>query len=363
MRPVRSATLALALSLCTLAPAYAQSPLEQVEGDANKGTGPRTVPGRIIPVPTATVSPELAATIAKPYRALAWNANPPDAAAWTALVNHLAEGAAAAQPGWREKLGVTMTTGVMAGVPVFILQPKEMPAENRNRVLLNLHGGGYVYGPGEAGTGEAAAMAGYGHFKVIEVDYRMPPAAPYPAAMDDAMAVYKAVLATTDPAHVAVFGTSTGGGMTLALMLRAKAEGVPLPAAIAPGTPWSDLTDSGDSYQTNEWLDNILVSYQGYLGHAAKLYANGRDLKDPQLSPIYGDFHGFPPAILTTGTRDLFLSNTVRTHRKLRQAGVEAELQVFEGFSHAYYTIDPFIPESREAFGEIAQFLSAHLAK
>jgi epsilon-lactone hydrolase len=151
--------------------------------------------------------------------------------------------------------------------------------------------------------------------------------------------------------------------MTLALMLRAKAEGVPLPAAMAPGTPWADLTETGDSYRTNEWLDNILVSYNGYLVHAAKLYANGHDLKDPQLSPIYGDFHGLPPAILTTGTRDLFLSNTVRTHRKLREAGVEAELQVFEGFSHAYYTIDPFLPESREAYDEIARFLSAHLAK
>src|SRR5262245_49112483 len=124
---------------------------------------------------------------------------------------------------------------------------------------------------------------------------------------------------------MAIFGTSTGGGMTLAMILRAKAEGLALPAAIAPGTPWSDLTETGDSYKTNEWIDNVLVSYSGYLSHAARLYANGRDLKDPQLSPIYGDFTGFPPAILTSGTRDLFLSLTVLTHRKLRRAGVEAE--------------------------------------
>jgi acetyl esterase/lipase len=115
-----------------------------------------------------------------------------------------------------------MTPAEMAGVPVFILEPKEMPAENSYRVLLNLHGGGYVYGPGESGTGEAAVMTGYEHFRVIEVDYRMPPTHPYPAAMDDAMAVYKALLATTDPKHIAVFGASTGGGMTLALMTRAR---------------------------------------------------------------------------------------------------------------------------------------------
>jgi monoterpene epsilon-lactone hydrolase len=363
VRLAHSVALALALSSAVLAQADAQSPLERAQDAANSKPGPRTVPGRVIPLPSATVSPGLDADIAKPYRVPAWNANPPDAAAWTKLVDQLAAQAAAAQPAWREKLGVTMTKGVMGGVPVFILEPKQMPPENRSRVLLNLHGGGYVYGPGESGTGEAAAMAGYGHFKVIEVDYRMPPAAPYPAAMDDAMAVYKAILATTDASHVAVFGTSTGGGMTLALMLRAKAEGVPLPAAIAPGTPWADLTETGDSYKTNEWLDNILVSYHGYLEHAAKLYAHGHDLKDPQLSPIYGDFHGLPPAILTTGTRDLFLSNTVRVHRKLREAGVEAQLEVFEGFSHAYYAINPFLPESQEAYGEIAQFLSAHLAK
>jgi acetyl esterase/lipase len=95
----------------------------------------------------------------------------------------------------------------------------------------------------------------------------------------------------------------------------------------------------------------------------ARLYANGRDLRDPMLSPVYGDMHGFPPAILTTGTRDLLLSNTVRVHRKLRQAGVEAELQVFEGQSHAQYMRDANAPETREAFEEIAKFFARHLGR
>jgi epsilon-lactone hydrolase len=92
------------------------------------------------------------------------------------------------------------------------------------------------------------------------------------------------------------------------------------------------------------------------------MYANGRDLKGPLISPIYGDFHGFPPAILTSGTRDLLLSDTVRVHRKLRQAGVEAQLQVFEGQSHAQYLFDPS-PEGREVFQEVAAFFVAHLGK
>jgi acetyl esterase/lipase len=181
--------------------------------------------------------------------------------------------------------------------------------------------------------------------------------------MDDAMAVWRGALTMQKPENMAIVGTSTGGGMLLAMILRAKAEGLPLPAAIAPGTPWSDLTETGDTYKTNEWLDNVLVSWSGYLQHAARIYANGRDLKDPQLSPIYGDFHGFPPAILVSGTRDLFLSNTVRTHRKLRQAGVEAHLHVFEGMSHAQYLFNADAPETKETFEEIARFFDARLGR
>jgi len=191
----------------------------------------------------------------------------------------------------------------------------------------------------------------------------MPPDFPYPAAMDDAMAVWKEVVKTTNPKNIGIFGTSTGGGMTLAMVLRAKKEGLPLPAATAPGTPWSDLTKTGDTYFTNEQVDNVLVSNDGWLGDAAKLYANGHDLKDPMLSPVYGDYQGFPPSILTSGTRDLFLSNTVRVHRKMRAAGVEAALHVFEGQSHAQYAADPSAPETKEYFDEVTKFFGRHLGK
>jgi acetyl esterase/lipase len=363
-------TLTVALALPALAqdaagqrnPATDFATLEAAQNAANTKPGARVVPGRSIPVPN-TASPELQATIAGPYRAPAWNANPKSAAEWKELINKLAAAGAAARQEARDKLGVAMEPTVIGGVKAFILTPKEIPAANRNRLLVHVHGGGYVYNPGEAGTGEATLMAAYGGFKIISFDYRMPPDDPYPAAMDDAMAVWKEAIKLADPRNMAIFGTSTGGGMTLAMILRAKQEGLPLPAAIAPGTPWSDLTETGDTYKTNEWLDNVLVSYSGYLSHAAKLYANGHDLKDPQLSPIYGDFSGFPPAILTSGTRDLFLSLTVLTHRKLRRAGVEAELQVFEGMSHAQYNFDAFAPETKETFTEIARFFDKHLGK
>jgi epsilon-lactone hydrolase len=324
--------------------------------------GIREVPAKEIAVPTAGVSPQEQAVIGAPLQPF-WNDHPRDAAAWKALINMRADQINKTLPGLREKLGVKSEQVTIAGVNCYILTPDNIPEANRNRVLVHVHGGGYVFGPGESATREAVLMAGYGKFKVISIDYRMPPDFPYPAAMDDAMAVWKETVKTNDPKKMAIFGTSTGGGMTLAMVLRAKAEGLPLPAATAPGTPWSDMTKTGDTFYTNEKVDNILVSNDGWLGEAAKLYANGHDLKDPQLSPIYGDLTGFPPTILTSGTRDLFLSNTVRVHRKLRQAGVVADLHVFEGQSHGQYAGDPDAPETKEHFGELTAFFDKYLAK
>ncbi len=338
--------------------------LGQSQSAANSHAGPRTVPGRVIPVPT-DVSPELRAAIAAPFGTTFWNLNPPRTPAeWKEAVAKRAAVVAATLPPLRGRLGVTSQETTIGGVHAYIVQPKEIPPQNRNRLLLHFHGGGFVFAPGESGTLEAVLMAGYGRFKVISIDYRMPPDFPYPAAMDDAMAAWKAALTMTKRTNIGVLGTSAGGEITLALVLRAKKEGLPLPAAIAPATPGADLALPSDSHRTNEWLDNVIVSFDNpALTRMIQLYANGHDLKDPQLSPIYGDFHGFPPAILTTGTRDLLLSDTVRIHRKLREAGVDAELQVFEVMSHAQYLYAPTAPESKEAFEEIARFFNKHLGK
>jgi monoterpene epsilon-lactone hydrolase len=357
--------VALALSPPVARQAAAQADYDQIVGpqaEANSKPGPRSLPAHVIPVPTVEVSPQIQALIAGPYPPH-MNADPKSADEWKELINRRAALAAAAVPAMKEKLGVTVEAKTIAGVKSFIVTPKTIPPANRNRLLVHVHGGGYVFGPGEAALPEAILLAGFGGFKVISVDYHMPPDFPYPAAMDDAMAVWKAAVKMAKPRNMAIFGTSTGGAMTLAMVLRAKAEKLPLPGAIAPGTPWADIDKIGDSYASNEWVDNVLVSWDGWLGRAAKLYAAGHDLKDPYISPIYGDFHGFPPAILTTGTRDLFLSNTVRTHRKLRRAGVVAELNVYEGMSHAQYGFDMNAPETKEAFTDIARFFDKHLGK
>jgi acetyl esterase/lipase len=321
----------------------------------------RHLPQRDV-APPATVSPAMQALIGLPLSPI-WNDHPKSAEEWKALIARRADDIAKTLPELRQRLGVTVEPTVIGGVKAWLVTPDSVAEESKNRLLVHVHGGGYVFFPGESGTREAILMAGYGRVKVVSVDYRMPPDHPYPAAMDDAMAVWKEVVKTTDPKRMAIFGTSNGGGMTLAMVMRAKKEGLPLPAATAPGTPWSDMTKTGDTFFTNEMLDSVLVSNDGWLGDAALLYAGGHDLKDPMLSPVYGDYQGFPPSILTSGTRDLFLSNTVRVHRKMRQAGVVAELHVFEGQSHAQYAGDPWAPETKEHFEELARFFDRYLAR
>ncbi len=344
----------LALSILSfqfVGDAAAQSPTPSV----------REIPARTLPVPD-TVSPQMQAVIARPPNP-AFNATPETTAEWKARVEQAARAVNAGLPKLRESLGVTVEPATFAGVKTFVVTPKSVPEANRQYVLLHLHGGTRVFNPGEAGTREAILMAGFAGFKVISVDYRMPPDHPFPAALDDALAVYREMLKTTPPENIAIFGTSAGGSLTLSTLLRAKREGLPMPAAIAPATPTVDLTKTGDTLFTNAMVDNVILTQDGFIRATAFLYANGRDLKDPLLSPIYGDVVGFPPAILTSGTRDLYLSNTVRMHRKLRAAGVEAVLQVWEGQSHTQYMADPTAPETKEYHDEVALFLAKHLGR
>jgi epsilon-lactone hydrolase len=320
----------------------------------------RTIPSRALPVPD-NVSPELRKIIGQapepppsfPKTTEEWNALAklsPD------FPQRLAE--------MRDKFGVSIVPQVMGGVHCYVVTPKLVKPRNRHRLLLDLHHGGFVYAAGEAGLSEAIVMAGLGGYKVIAVDYRLLPDHPFPAAMDDAMTVWKEVIKLTKPADVGVFGSSVGGSMVLSLVQRAKREGLPLPGAVMSGTPWSDLSKTGDSYYTNDGVDGTL-SYDAFWAGVAKLYANGRSLKDPLVSPVYGDFGGFPPTFLVSGTRDLFLSNTVRVQQKLLQAGVPTELVVEEGQYHMAYLDAAMVdaPESTRLYSSIAGFFDAHLSR
>jgi epsilon-lactone hydrolase len=320
---------------------------------------PREVPAKTIPVPT-DVSPQLQAVIAQPLRS-GWNTPPTTPAGWQKFADATQAAIAPQVAPMAARLHVSIKQGTIDGVHVYYLTPSTIPARNAHRLLIHVHGGCYVLNPHEGALPEALLIAGYSHMRVISVDYRMPPQAYFPAALDDAMTVYKAALKMTKPKDIGVFGASAGGALTLEMMLEAKHDHLPMPGAIAPSTPMADITGPGDTFQTNALVDNVLVSPAGFCRAAAVFYAHGHDLHDPLLSPIYGDFHGFPPAILTSGTRDLLLSNTVRTHQKLLQSGVDASLLVFEGMSHAQFYRDDRIPEDQAWAREVSAFLDRHL--
>jgi epsilon-lactone hydrolase len=279
---------------------------------------------------------------------------------WKAIKKQTDEPEAKEAESLAKQLHVSVKDETIAGVHVYRVKPETIPEENRNRLLVHVHGGGYVFFSGMAATREGILMAHYAQTEVLSIDYRMPPDFPFPAAIDDSVAVWKEVIKQHTPRNVALFGTSAGGGLTLAVVIRLKELGVPLPGALMAGTPWSDLTKTGDTYYSNEFVDNELGSLDGSLEAGAKLYAGTHDLKEPLISPIYGDLSGFPPTILLSGTRDLFLSNTVRTHQKLLQSGVHADLLVFEGQSHAQY-LEHDAPECAVAFKEVAQFFDGNL--
>ena len=321
----------------------------------------RSLPARPLPTPT-DISPQMQALTNRPVSPT-YTDVPKTLQEWTARQKASAETGAKTATEMAARLHVKVEPKTMGGVAVFEVTPETIPARNRDRLLIHVHGGCYVLGGGRAATTEAVLMAGLGGYRVISVDYRMPPAAYFPAALDDVVTVWKEALKAHKPSRMAVFGSSAGGALTLEMVHRAKQLGLPLPAAIAPGTPMADLTGVGDSFVTNALVDNILVSPEGFCDPAARFYANGHDLEDPLLSPIYGDFKGFPPTILTTGTRDLLLSNTVRTHRKLKDAGVPAELNVFEAQAHNQYGRDDTAPETKQAFGDIAAFFDRYLAR
>src|SRR6185295_16850100 len=194
--------------------------------------GPLEVPARTLPVPT-TVSPEMQAVIAAPLSPT-WNDVPKSTEEWKTMS---APSAGRGLAALRERFAVKSESIVVNGVQAYMVTPQTIPPANRNRLLVHVHGGCYVLGGGESATSEAIYMAGFGHFKVLSVDYRRPPEFPYPAALDDGIAVWKGALKMADAKNMAIFGTSAGGALTLSMVLRAKQEKLPLPAAIAPGTP------------------------------------------------------------------------------------------------------------------------------
>lgn len=251
------------------------------------------------------------------------------------------------------KLRADAVSHPLGGVPAFLATPHPERRIEDRRVIFDIHGGALIQSGGEAAVRRNAKFTALRTGRrAYSLDYRMPPDHPYPAALDDCMAAYRALLAIHPAEDIVICGVSAGGNLAAATLLRARDEGLPMPAAALLLTPEVDLTESGDTFHTLLGLDFLRP-----LMEVNQLYADGADLADPYLSPLFGDVSGFPPTLLQSGTRDIFLSNTVRMHRKLRTAGVRAELHVWEAMPHAGF--GGFTPEDREINAELRAFLAS----
>jgi monoterpene epsilon-lactone hydrolase len=247
-------------------------------------------------------------------------------------------------------------TKTIAGVTVHVGTPNSMPERNRDRARIVLHGGGMVLLAGKFAMADAAMAAARSGCVAYSVDYRVPPDHPYPAAIDDIVAAYRELIKTYKPGNLVISGSSGGGNLAAAAALKIRDLGLPLPAGLVLLTPELDLTESGDTFVTNRHIDVVLKTG---LPEMNALYAGGHDLTDPYLSPLFADFtRGYPPTFIQTGTRDLFLSNSVRMHRMLLKAGIEVELHVWEAMPHGGF--GGITPEDAEVQAEVKRFIEQH---
>jgi acetyl esterase/lipase len=252
---------------------------------------------------------------------------------------------------------VNRSESTIAGVPVRIVTP--LAGMEPDRVLLNIHGGGFNSDSGS--WTESIPIANLTKIKVVAVLYRLAPEHPFPAGLDDIVAVYKELLKTYKPAHIAVYGTSAGAILTGEVAVRIKQLGLPLPGALGVFSGMGDFTRDGDS-----WAMYALNGLSGHLdppgpGPHNPDYVGSTNPSDPVLSPLFADLHNMPPTLFITSGRDILLSGTTILHRAFLRAGNDNDqMVVFEGLPHAFWN-DPNLPESKEADATMTHFFIRNL--
>jgi len=238
-----------------------------------------------------------------------------------------------------ETLNVHYERGEINGVDVYHVTPSEIAPKYKNNLFVHIHGGAWLYGGNESSLRESVRIAHQLKIPVVSIDYRKAPDHPAPAAVNDVVAVWSHLITERPADSMMIGGTSAGGNISTASVLRFRDLGLPLPAAVFIGTPAAVLTNTTDSRIINEGVDIGLGTWDGLITATVDQYLDGQSPVDPYISPLYGEFDGFPPSILVTGTRDLLLSDTVLIHRAIRDAGSPAALHVYEGHSHGFYLI------------------------
>ncbi|HEY6412233.1 MAG TPA: alpha/beta hydrolase [Edaphobacter sp.] len=246
----------------------------------------------------------------------------------------------------------------IAGVPVRNITPLDATPPHPDRVLINVHGGGFNSDSGS--FTESIPIANLTHTRVVSVLYRLAPEHPFPAAVDDTIAVYRELLKNYKPSRIALYGTSAGAILTAEVAVRLKQLHLPLPAALGIFSGLGDFSQPGDS--------QAMYSLRGLTGNLPVItqqphdfeYIGNTNPKDPVLSPVFADLHNMPPTLFITSGRDLLLSGTTILHRAFLRSGNNTQLIVFEGLPHAFWN-DISLPETKEAYGYMAAFFNEHL--
>lgn len=225
---------------------------------------------------------------------------------------------------------------------------------HKNNLILYFHGGAYVAGSERSASALGAKLAQSTGVGVLALGYRLAPEHPYPAALNDALTAYTELLAAgISPKRIAVAGESAGGGLALALVLRLKADNLPLPACLAALSPWTDLTMKSGSANNLADADPVLIA--GQLKESARAYAGGQSLKNPYISPLFGNYKQFVPTLLQVGENELLLDDTLTLGRKLEQAQVPFTLECYPGMWHVFQAYG--LPQSEQALQEVGTFV------
>lgn len=307
-------------------------------------------PAAHMPPPPETLSQQAQATLA-----MMASAPPPPPEMDMAQMRAFAEQMQTIVGGEQLKAhAVTVTDDVIAGVPVRRIARTNGDVD-RSKVFMNVHGGGFATDSGS--LTENIPIAALSGIEVIAVLYRLSPEHPFPAAVDDALAVYKALLADHQPADIGVYGTSAGAVIGPQLMMRLKAESLPLPAVLGVFSGEPDMVGIADSLK----IFAPAFEYQ-LLTECKANYVGEADPHDPMISPIHGDLSFFPPTLLVSSGRDVLLSGTVNLSRKLNDDGVPSQLVVYDALPHAFWAY-VLAPESDDCFVRMSAFLTKHLGR
>lgn len=260
------------------------------------------------------------------------------------------------EPEWKCPDRFTLEKIVMKEFAMELLEQKE--EKNAEKIILQLHGGGYVGGMRNAYRMFAGLYCEVsGGMSVLTVDYRVAPENPYPAALQDAYASYRWLLEQGySSEQIILAGDSAGGGLAMALCHYLKDRNMQLPCGIVAMSPWTDLTAGGESYETNFDKDPLFgKTRDSMIYHNG--YAQGQDLMNAYISPLFGDFRGFPPMLLQVGSIEMLLSDSVSVAAKAKEQGVQVRLSIYEGMFHIFQMAAKLLPESRKAWAEIGKFL------